>query len=181
MRIPIMIVLGVMLATVPARATVIMSADLGELAREAIAIARGRVVAVAPHWSPDHRTIESIVSLQVDAYLKGSLGGVVQFRVPGGTVGRFRSILVGAPRFDVGQQVIVFLGARGPSIPYVIGLSQGVFRIVPSADGRDPLVTPPLLMPVTVSTRVVRGDSGRVPLPLADFERRVRGLIEGAK
>jgi hypothetical protein len=90
-----------------------MPADLGELSRDAWAIARGRVVAVDAQWTDGRRTIETIVTLEPDAYLKGQPGSTVQFRVPGGSLGRFRNIVVGAPRFAVGQRVIVFLGARG--------------------------------------------------------------------
>jgi hypothetical protein len=117
----------------------------------------------------------------VDEYLKGSLGDVVQFRVPGGLLGRYRSIFVGAPAFAVDQQVVVFLGAQGPSVPHVLGLSQGVFRVVSNPSGTGWLVTPPAMMPVVALTPVVRGASTRQPIALADFEQRVRALAGGAK
>src|SRR5690349_3547540 len=88
-----------------ARATVIVPADLGELSRDARAIARGRVVAVVPQWTDGRRTIETIVTLEAETYLKGQLGQTVQFRVPGGSLGRFHNIVVGAPLFAVGQRV----------------------------------------------------------------------------
>ena len=109
-----------------ARATVLVPADLSELAREAQVIARGRVVRVDARWTDDRRTIETIVSLETETYLKGQLGEMLQFRVPGGTLGRLRSIIVGAPQFAVGQRVVVFLGASGPRVPYILGLNQGV-------------------------------------------------------
>jgi hypothetical protein len=174
------VLVGVLLAA-SAHATVLVPADLGELSRDARAIARGRVIAVDPQWTGDHRTIETVVSLEVDAYLKGSLGPVLQFRVPGGSLGRFRSIMVGAPEFEVDQQVVVFLGAQGPSVPHVLGLSQGVFRIVAATGGSGWLVSPPAMNPVPVATRVVRGDPARKPVPLADFEQRVRDLVGRAK
>ena len=172
MRIICLCVLAGCLVATPSRATVLVPADLGELSREARAIARGRVIALDPQWTDDHRTIETVVSLEVDAYLKGALGPVVQFRVPGGSLGRFRSILVGAPEFAVDEHVVVFLGAHGPSVPYVLGLSQGVFRMIAASGGSGWVVTPPAMNPVTVPTRVVRGDPARRPLPLADFEQR---------
>jgi lipid-A-disaccharide synthase len=164
-----------------ARATVLVPADLAELSRDARAIARGRVVAIEPRWTDDHRTIETIVSLEVDTYLKGSLGSIVRFRVPGGELGRYRSILVGAPEFVRDERVVVFLGAVGPSVPHVLGLSQGVFRVVPTARSRGWIVAPPLMMPVVAPTRVVRGAPSRRSVPLAEFERRVRALAGGAK
>jgi len=62
----------------------------------------------------------------------------------------------------------------GPSIPHVLGLNQGVFRLIRAADGW--IVTPPAALPAAGSVRIVRGDPSRRPLPLAEFEQRVRAL-----
>src|SRR5437763_15829164 len=94
------------LLAIPARATVLIPADLGELSRDALAIARGRVAAIDTQWTEDRGTIETIVTLDVESYLKGGLGATVRFRVPGGTLGRFRSIVVGAPEFVVDQRIV---------------------------------------------------------------------------
>jgi hypothetical protein len=167
---------------VAARATVLIPADLGELSRDALAIARGRVAALDAQWTEDRGTIETIVTLDVDTYLKGSLGATLRFRVPGGELGRFRSIVVGAPAFAVDQRVVVFLGARGPSVPHLLGMSQGVFRLARAADNSGWLVTSPVSMPAAagVSARQVRGDSARRAVALGDFEQAVRSLA-GAK
>src|SRR6478735_10629820 len=92
----------------PAAATVLIPADLGELSRDAMAIARGRVIALDSQWTEDRGTIETVVTLEVESYLKGSLGPTLRFRVPGGELGRFRSIVVGAPDLAVDQRVVVF-------------------------------------------------------------------------
>lgn len=163
-------------------ATVVLPADLGDLVREARSVARGRVAAVAAQWSDDQRTIETLVTLDVETYLKGPLGTSVQFRVPGGTLGRLRRVVVGAPEFEVGERVVIFLGAQGPGIPYVLGLNQGVFRVVTDARASSSVVVPPPLVatPATVGV-VVRGDVSRRPMPLNDFEQRVRQLAGGAR
>jgi hypothetical protein len=167
---------------VPARATVIIPADLGELSHDALAIVRGRVAAVDPRWTADRRTVETIVTLEAESYLKGAFGPTLQFSVPGGELGRFRSIVVGAPTFAVDERVVVFLGARGPSVLHVVGFSQGVFRVVRAADNTGWRVTPPAILPSAAGTvAIVKGDPSRVPLALDDFERRVRGLVGGAK
>jgi len=173
--------MSTLVAAARPRATVVVAADLGELARDARAIPRGRVVAVEGRWTDDRRTIETLVTLEVDGYLKGSLGDTLQFRVPGGELGRYRRIVVGAPEFAVGQRVILFLGASGPMVPYILGLNQGVYRITASADGTNWMVTPPAILPSAVGTRIVRGDVSRQPLALADFESRVRALAGGGR
>lgn len=174
----ILVITAVLLMFGPgAHATVLVPADLGELSREAYTIARGRVVAVDAQWTDSRRSIETLVTLDVESYLKGRLGETLRFRVPGGMLGRFRNIVVGAPEFVAGQRVIVFLGTRGPMVPYVLGLNQGVFRVGQDAAGNI-IVTPP---PVVTSAAgpVVRGSRVRRPARLATFERDVRTLAAG--
>ena len=167
---------------VPASGTVIIPADLGELSHDALAIVRGRVAAVDPRWTADRRTIETIVTLEVESYLKGTFGPTMQFSVPGGELGRFRSIVNGAPTIAVDERVVVFLGARGPTVLHVVGFSQGVYRVVRALDNTGWFVTPPAILPSATGTvTIVKGDPLRVPLALDDFERRVRGLVGGAK
>lgn len=170
----VLITIVLSLFSAAARATVVLPADLSELSHDAVAIARGRIVAVEPQWKDGRRGIETLVTLETETYLKGSLGSVVQFRVPGGSLGRFRSIVVGAPQFTIGQRVILFLGSRGPTVPYVLGLSQGVFRLAQSGQG-DWMVTPPPIVPA-INGPIVRGNRSLRPSPLSDFERQVRAL-----
>ncbi len=170
----------VLILSAPLRATLLVGADLGELSRDAITIARGAVIAVNGRWADSHRTIETIVTLKVERYLKGSLGDTVEFRVPGGEFGRFRNIVVGAPAFTIDEHVVVFLGARGPSIPFVLGLSQGVFRVGRTQDGWA--VTSPAFFPSSSApARIVRGDARQWSVDLAEFEQRVMSLAGRAR
>jgi hypothetical protein len=172
-----MISFAFVVAATSAGATTLVPADLGELSRDARAIVRGRIAAVDAQWTWGRRTIETIVTLDVETYLKGALGDEVRFRVPGGLLGRYRSVVVGAPHFVVGQRVIVFLGAHGPTVPYVLGLSQGVFRVNPTASG-EWLVSPTAVLP-SMQGPVVRESLTRRPTTLAEFERNVRVLAAG--
>jgi hypothetical protein len=175
-----LVAIGAWLVTASAAATVLVPADLAELSREAGAIARGRVAAVEGQWTADRRGVETLVTLDVDAYLKGSLGETVTFKVPGGRLGRFRNLVVGAPELAVGQRIVVFLGHRGPSIPFVLGLSQGVYRLARTGDTW--FVTPPVsAVAAAMPQRVVRGDPARRPLALPAFERQVRAYVEAAR
>ena len=162
-----------------ARATVLVPAELGELVRESQAIVHGRVVDVTAVWADGRRRIDSLVTLEVDEYLKGDFGAQVTIRVPGGQIGRYRSVMVGAPSFAEGDEVVLLLGARGPSIPYVLGLSQGVFRVVEDPQTRARVVVPPPLAAGVDVQAVKRGDGARRPLPLDRFTADVRALVAG--
>lgn len=180
MRVICVLNLMLLAAATSARATTIVPADLGELSRDAVAIARGRVADVRSQWTEDRGTVETIVTLEVEDYLKGSLGSMVRFRVPGGELGRYRTIVVGAPDFAVDQRVVVFLGAHGPAVPHIVGFNQGVFRVVRAADDSW-VVSPPPALAGAAAVRVVRGDPSRRPVPLADFEQQVRTLAGAAR
>jgi hypothetical protein len=173
----LLIVSSLVSLAVPLRATILLPADLPDLTRESRAIARGAVVDVVPRWTDDRRSIETIVTLVPEAYLKGALGESVQFRVPGGRLGRYRKIVVGAPQFSVGDRVVVFLDARAPALPQIVGLSQGVFRLTRSAAGQWQ-VTPP---PAHDVVGAIRRGSSSGPVALPEFERQIRELAGAAR
>ena len=181
-RLSGLVVAACVLQAARAGATVLVPADLGELSREAGAIVRGRVVAVESRWTGDRRAIETLVTVEAEASLKGSLGATIHFLVPGGVLGRYRSLFIGAPEFSSGERIVVFLGWRAPNYPYVLGLSQGIFRVVPAVNGSGWLVTPPpILALATGRAPLVRGDPSRRPQPLAEFEQQVRALAEAQR
>jgi hypothetical protein len=181
MRTFVAVVAAVLVSGAAARATVLVASDVASLARDARTIARGRVLSVQARSTDDGRGIETIVTLDVETYLKGALGSTVQFRVPGGELGRYRSVFVGAPQFAVDERVIVFLGARGPAVPHILGLSEGVYRIAWSTAANTWIVASPIALPVAKVTPIVRGDPARQPMALGDFERRIREFAAGAK
>ncbi|HSK10228.1 MAG TPA: hypothetical protein VK911_11690 [Vicinamibacterales bacterium] len=169
----------VVFASIPAGATVLVPADFRELAREATVIVHARVVSVESVWTDGRRTVETIVTLEVSEALKGRPGTEVSVRVPGGRMGRYRSVVVGAPTFREGQEVVLFLGGRAPALSHLLGFSQGVYRVHRDRSGRA-LVTPPIANTagVRAPVKIQRGDPARGPVALADFTRQVREAVE---
>jgi hypothetical protein len=106
--------------------------------------------------------------------MKGTAAVQTVFRVPGGRVGRYRRVMVGAPQFQPGDEVILFLKGRAPAIAMPYGLSQGVYRVA-QRDGTS-VVTP--AVPVAAG-RVVRGDPSRRPLDTESFARQVQLALTG--
>jgi hypothetical protein len=162
----------------PAWATVVLPADFATVVSESGVIVHGRVVDVRSEMTGPRRLIESVVTVAVFESLKGAPGASVTFRVPNGQVGRYRRVLVGAPEFAEGDEVVVFLTGRPPAMPTVFGLSQGVYRVTRNAAARA-VVTPP---PLTAgSGRVARGDPARAPPPIEAFAREVRTILERSR
>lgn len=167
----------VLAAAAPALATVLVPADLGELAREAVTIVHGRVVAVRSDWADGRRRIETVVTLEVRAALKGQPGETISLRVPGGDMGRYRSIMIGAPTFREGEEVVLFLGGRAPAMPHLLGLGQGVYRVVREPRSGRSLVTPPAAASGGTGVKLARGDASRQAVGIDEFKRQVQAAL----
>src|SRR5215510_4992236 len=96
-------------ASAAASATTLAPADFAQMAQESELIVHGTVVRVEAQLAGSGRSIESLITLQVSDTLKGTAAEQTVFRVPGGKVGRYRSVMVGAPVFAAGDEVILFL------------------------------------------------------------------------
>lgn len=165
-------------AVAPVRATVLVPADLTELSRSASAIVRGTVSLVRSEWADGRRRVETIVTVSVDQALKGGLTGDVSFKVPGGDMGRYRSVMIGAPTFREGEEVILFLGGQGPALPYLLGLGQGVYRVHrDSRTGEARVVTPAWFADAESAVRVQRGTADPRGVSVDAFASRVRAAI----
>ncbi len=118
-------------------------------------------------------------------YFKGGTGpSTIDFIVPGGTLGRYRSVLIGAPVFERGDEAVLFLTTRETDRPRVFGLNQGVFRVRPdSRTGQRMVVPPPLIAKTAGDTpeRVTRGALDRRPLAVDAFGARVKEVMTSLK
>ena len=166
-------------ASAALHATVIVPIEFRELVTTAPVIVHGQVVDVRSRWVDGRRSLETFVTVAAAEYLKGNLGEHVTVRVPGGQIGRYRTVFVGAPEFKEGDEVVLFLKQAGRSDLYIIGLSQGAFRVVPDARTGRSMVTTPIVMGKGVDQpeRLVRGDVTRKPLPIDAFRDAVRQVM----
>ena len=173
--------IGAVLAalSVSVQATVLVPIEFRELVNTAPVIVAGKVADVRTEWVDGRRSIETFVTVTAGEYLKGNLGDTLTLRVPGGQIGRYRTIFVGAPEFKPGDEVVLFLKYAGPSYPYIVGLSQGAFRVVTEPGTGRRMVTTPIVMGTggEAPERVVRGDPGRRPLPMDRFRESVREVM----
>ena len=178
MRCRVLLVL--LLCALPAvpQATVVVPAEFREVVNGADVIAYGRVVETTVETGDARRRVDTLVTLRVGTYLKGGPGDTLVFRVPGGQVGRYRTVLVGAPQFAVGDEVIVFLNTAAREYPTVFGLNQGVFRVEVEAQTRRRVVMPTAVMAqADEPERVVRGAPSRRPVPLETFGAQVQTVL----
>ncbi len=157
-------------------ATVVVPMDLRELVAQASVIVYGRVTAVRSTVVGE-RT-ESVVTLGAPFYLKGSGGRDVQFRMPGGLIGRYRTVVVGAPILNDGDEVVVFLDGRAP-VGTLVGFSQGLLKISRASAGAVPMVLAPPVSRDDRAMRVTRGSGDERFVPLSAFAERVNRMMAG--
>ncbi len=161
----------------PVSATIVVSLDLVQLVQGADSIVAGRVVGVSAAPVAGRFT-DSLVTLEPAAVLKGNAQGTVVFRVPGGDVGRYRTIVVGAPVLRVGDEVVVFLAGSAPQIPHVVGFNQGVLPIMRDDRGRALLLAPAIAGGAGDSRAAGGRGTARVTT-LTAFAEDVRAIAEG--
>ncbi|MBA2301768.1 MAG: hypothetical protein H0W08_03975 [Acidobacteria bacterium] len=160
-------------------ATVLLPAEFREIVSGSQIIVHGRVTDVRAEWRDGRRQIESVVTLEAASFYRGTPETTVTFRVPGGQIGRYKSVTVGAPEFRAGEEVVMFLKSYGPAVPQVFGLNQGVFRVRVDARSGRRLVTLPILMARSDAPEAVtRGATERRPLPIEQFSAQVRTVLQ---
>jgi hypothetical protein len=161
----------------PAWGTIVAPLDLVQLVQHASLVVVGRVVDVTA-VRVEGRFTDSLVSLDPAEVLKGHADGTVVFRVAGGEIGRYRTIVVGAPVLRAGDEVVVFLAGDAPQVPHVVGFSQGVLPIMRDDLGRALLLVPAIAERAGAS-RTASG-SGRARLTtVSAFADDVRAIAEG--
>src|SRR5689334_8130127 len=108
-------------APVALGATVLIPIEFRELVSVSSTIVHGRVVDVRSDWIDGRRAIETFVTVEAEEYYKGAARETLVVRVPGGQIGRFRTIFVGAPEFQAGDEVVLFLRTYGDRVS-IVGL-----------------------------------------------------------
>lgn len=161
-------------------ASTLLPTDFRANVTHATVIVRGRVTDVRAVRSVAGE-VETIATVAVDATLKGDARTFVSMRLPGGTIGRYRTVMPGAPRVEVGETGVFLLKAAPGGTLWPVGLSSGIYRI--TMTGGRAMVTPPVLPGVTTATTgiVVRGDTRRTMLPLSEFESLVSLVLNAAQ
>src|SRR4051812_41767969 len=117
--------LFLLLGTV-ASATVIVPTEFREIVADASLIVRGTVTDVRA-VEVRGEGIDSIGTIAVASVLKGSApDGFVSIRVPGGTIGRTRFVMIGAPELTPNEQAVFFLKRGADNFWRPVGLTMGI-------------------------------------------------------
>jgi hypothetical protein len=104
---------------------------LEDLVEQADLIVLGSCAKITSEWDAEGKRIFTYITVVLGRCLKGSdCPGRLQIRQLGGKVDSTLMKISGAPKFNQGETVILFLKRSCPAYYRIIGLSQGKFSVV---------------------------------------------------
>lgn len=151
-----------------AQATLLIYLSDEDLTTEADAVVRAEVLSVEGYRDAQLHRVFTRVTLGVHEYLKGRGPDEVIVRVAGGVVGDLEYRVLGAPQFEPGEQVVLFLKAR-PDSNAVIGMGQGKLRVTTDDRGVEWLER-------TIANVALVARDGRTPAPVRPARFRLAEL-----
>lgn len=159
----------------PALATMVLHLEIEDLIPLSPLVVVGQVNTIEASWNADRTKIYTRVSVTVEEQLRGSAAAaVVEIKLIGGNVDGTLAEMPGAPRFEPGERVLLFLEPRKDSDGYLpVGLFQGKFQVF-----RDPKSGLDLLLRDEPG-RGVTVVGGTAKVQAARSLREVRALCKG--
>jgi hypothetical protein len=116
-------------------ATTAKLASDDQLIRTSRVILTGDVQAIQASWDARRQNIYTYVTVKVSEVLKGQLrNDTIVIKQAGGRVGDDAIIIDGAPKYKVGQEVLLFLNTLPDGSLTIAHLFQGKYEIVADAD-----------------------------------------------
>jgi hypothetical protein len=151
------------LAPMTAQATISRVVKFDEKVDQAASIVVGRVVSQESSWDANRQRIFTRSKIAVEKTLKGSPAREITIVTPGGTVGDIAQDYVGVPRFQTGDENVVFVRETGAG-PTVLFFDQGAYRVEKNGSGER------IVMPRAAATP-------ETPRSLREFESNVRESV----
>ncbi len=170
MRVLTRIGAAALLAALLVPAATLEKLSLDEMAQKSTAIVRGRVL--SSYAAQQGSIIYTHYRVQVSETWKGANAANLDVVVPGGAVRGLRQTFAGTPTLAPDTDYVLFLWTGASRLTRVIGLTQGLFTVMKTANGEvafRPAATEAMIDPA--SGRLVRDEA--LTLKVADLHRRV--------
>lgn len=113
-------------------ADVVLDLTIAEMAETSTAVVHGSVTRIDTAWNDSHTRIFTDVTVSVSTYLVGQGADTIHVRQVGGRIGDTELLVTGQPRFDVGEEVVLFLEPDGSGQEdsfVVVCMSAGKFNV----------------------------------------------------
>ena len=115
----------------PSTATTAVLLTDEQLAASARVIVVGEVMSLKSQWDGEHQNIYTYVKVHISRTIKGELkSDQIVFKQLGGRVGEASTVIFGAPAYQAGQRVLLFLDTATNGTLRVAHLFQGKYDIL---------------------------------------------------
>jgi len=124
-------------------ATTVIPPTFEQLVDQAQVIFHGSVTNVTSQWVGEgaERHIVSYITFKVKDALKGAPGQSYSMRTFGGTVDGETMTIADGPKFEVGDDDILFVENNGTQVVPLVGIMYGRFHVRKSASGQELVTT----------------------------------------
>jgi hypothetical protein len=169
-----------------ARASIVVAPEFEALVNEADYVVRVRVQSVTAEWRENQgrKYIASQVALEIIDIIRGLPPQPLVLEFVGGRVGEDELIIEGAPKFLVGDDVILFVQGNGRQIYPLVALMHGLYPVVHAATTNQDYVLRSNGLPLYHEQDVSLPNSGRsaalaknpaaLPMTAAAFIQKIR-------
>ena len=123
----------------PIHASTLLQLSLDDMIVKSTMIVRGKVQQQTCAEFHGH-LIWTHYTVQVSETLKGSPARQLDIVVPGGNSKGIQQTYSGVPTFSNNQDYVLFLWTSKSGLTQVIGLSQGLFAVVPDSSGNSMVI-----------------------------------------
>ncbi len=135
-RIGVSAMLALLIGASLSWATLVPRMSFEEVVARSQSIVQGTVVRSWADWDEDHTAIWTHYEIDVSASLKGEEGETVVVSEPGGSVGGRQMHIAGTPKYEIGEEVMLFAVPTPIGYLRTCGWGQGKFKV--SASGETP-------------------------------------------
>jgi hypothetical protein len=110
-------------------ATTVETVSFDQAVARSTAIVHGKVVRSWVSWDPEHTAIWTHYEIRIADLLKGPPAPAITISEPGGDLDGKHMQVVGAPRYAVGEEVVVFAAETPIGYLRTCGWEQGKFVV----------------------------------------------------
>jgi hypothetical protein len=130
--LPAGLIVGLLLLVLRLPATSVQPPELDSLVRQSDYVVRAVVKSATPEWRENagRRYISTRVELEVREVIKGSPPVPLVLDLMGGRIGEDEMVVTGMPRFQVGDESVLFVHGKQRKMLPLVALMHGVYPVV---------------------------------------------------
>ena len=163
-------VLALLIGASSSWATLVPRMSFEEVVARSQSIVHGTVVRTWSDWDEDRTAIWTHYEIKVSASLKGEDGDTVVVSEPGGSVDGKHMQIAGTPKYEMGEEVMLFAAPTPIGYLRTCGWGQGKFKVSASGDAPSGKAVRSSLAGVQLVEGRSRKGIARAQTPLLSFQ-----------